>query len=134
MSRPAGTGHSGYHPPACTCISCVARRSGYKPGRRVWRGRDVTPERSGAERPPCGPRESRSWFGNEYYDEKARRWRRPGKPLKRGSGFLSGLITLLIGAVLAVLIVYPLLPEDAQAEVLQVQQKVAELAPWLESR
>lgn len=134
MGRPAGSGRPGYHPPACTCVSCVARRSGHKEGRKVWRGRDVTPERSVTERPSDGPRKPRAWFGNEYYDEKARKWRRPGQPGKRGTGFLSGLITLLIGAALAVLVVYPLLPEDTQAKILQVQQEISELAPWLQTR
>lgn len=33
----------GAHPPACTCVSCESRRSGYRPGRKVWRGKDVGP-------------------------------------------------------------------------------------------
>ena len=77
--------------------------------------RESTPENSVAERP----------YG-EIWERLPRRRRRPG--------VLSILITLSVGAALAVLIVYPLLHEDAQAKILQVQQKVAELAPWLRNR
>lgn len=56
------------------------------------------------------------------------------QPRTRHVSVLTILITLAVGAALAVLIVYPLLPEDAQAKILQVQQKVAELAPWLQRR
>ena len=41
----------GNHPPACTCVSCVARRRGPQQGRQVWRGRDITP--AGNNRPPA---------------------------------------------------------------------------------
>ena len=34
----------GEHPAACTCVACVAKRSGHRVGRQVWRGRDITPE------------------------------------------------------------------------------------------
>ena len=119
MGRPAGTGHSDYHPSACTCVSCVARRSGHKPGRKVWRGRDVTPEK---------PRDVYE-RGRPLHD--VRGWNRLS-PLRRHLlSTLSFLVTLSVGAVLAVLIVHPLLPDNAQAKIMQVQQKVAELAPWL---
>ena len=114
MGRPFGTGHSGYHPPACTCVSCVARQSGYRQGRVVWRGRDVTPEPAGRERP----------FGQD--------WGR-GASARRFPGLLSILTTVLVGAALAVLVVYPLLPGSAQADVLRVQRGMAELAPWIQS-
>ena len=41
----------GNHPPACTCVSCVARRGGYQPGRQVWRGRDITSRSAGRTQP-----------------------------------------------------------------------------------
>ena len=44
----------GNHPPACTCVSCVARRSGPREGRQVWRGRDVTPPTPRPVRPGSG--------------------------------------------------------------------------------
>ena len=40
----------GNHPPACTCVSCVARRRGHQQGRQGSRGRDVTP--AGNNPPP----------------------------------------------------------------------------------
>ena len=43
MTTPRPQWHYGNHPPACTCVSCVARRSGPRTGRQVWRGRDITP-------------------------------------------------------------------------------------------
>ena len=44
----------GNHPPACTCVSCVARRSGPREGRQVWQGRDVTPPTPRPVRPGSG--------------------------------------------------------------------------------
>ena len=44
----------GSHPPTCTCVSCVARRSGPREGRQVWRGRDVTPSTPRPVRPGSG--------------------------------------------------------------------------------
>lgn len=44
----------GNHPPACTCVSCVARRRGHQQGRQVWRGRDITP--AGNNPPPPASR------------------------------------------------------------------------------
>ena len=82
---------------------------------------------------------SRPWWYPEYWARKdklrhvAQGWNRlPSR--RRRPGVLSILVTLSIGAALAVLIVYPLLPEDAQAKILQVQHTVAEITPWLQSR
>ena len=91
----------------------MARRLGHRQGRKIWRGRDVTPSHTSANNP----------YGQ--------RWGRL-PPRKRNLGVLSVLITFSIGAVLAVLIALPLLPEEAKMKILQVQQKVAELAPWLQ--
>jgi hypothetical protein len=76
----------------------------------MWRGREGTPKRPKVER----------------------RKRLPS--LRRCVSLLAILITLAVGAAAAVLVVYSLLPDDAQTWVLRVQEKVAELTPWLRSR
>lgn len=59
----------GDHPPACTCVSCVARRRGPQQGRQVWRGRDITPAGNNpppANRPPQSSGKSKAgglWGG-----------------------------------------------------------------------
>ena len=55
MTTPRPQWHYGNHPPACTCVSCVARRSGSRPGRRVWRGRDISPDPRPAPMPVPRP-------------------------------------------------------------------------------
>lgn len=73
----------GNHPPACTCVSCVARRRGPQQGRQVWRGRDITP--AGNNPPPPANRMAQS----------------AGKSKSRKSGGLWGGILAL--AALAIL-------------------------------
>ena len=73
----------GNHPPACTCVSCVARRRGHQQGRQVWRGRDITP--AGNAPPPPANRSSQP----------------SGKSKSRKSGGLWGGILVL--AALAIL-------------------------------
>ena len=88
----------------------------------MWRGRDVTPERP------------RDVYERGQPRRDARGWNRASLLRRHLLSILSFLVALLIGAALAVLIVHPLLPDDTQAKIMQVQQKVAELAPWLQSR
>ena len=45
---------------------------------------------------------------------------------------LSMMVTLAVGAAIAVLVVYPLLPDDARSWVHSVQEQVEDLAPWLQ--
>lgn len=72
----------GNHPPACTCVSCVARRRGHQQSRQVWRGRDITPAENN---PPPANRLAQS----------------SGKSKSRKSGGLWGGILVL--AALAIL-------------------------------
>jgi hypothetical protein len=57
-------------------------------------------------------------------DKESRRWRRHSL---RTAKFL---MILVIGAALVVLVVYPLLPEYAQIQIHNAQDKVARLVPW----
>ena len=116
------------HPAYCTCVSCVAQRSGHKPRRKVWRGRDVAPE--GDSYWGVVNRQARQ-VARGTQERERDRVRVPRIPRR---SILAVLLTLAIGAALAVLVIYPLLPHDAQARVDQAQEKVAELAPWLPSR
>ena len=56
MTTPRPQWHYDDHPPACTCVSCVARRRGPRANRQVWRGRDITPGPAPASVPPPAPR------------------------------------------------------------------------------
>lgn len=154
----------GVHPPYCTCVSCVARRTGPKPGRKVWRGKDVTRERDSywdvvnrqarqvaaetqekASDPVSTQRSAegatREVQGDPLRQVVDRQARRVGQergrlrvPRMRGRRVLALVLTLAVGATLAVLVVYPLLPDSTQAKVRQAQDKVAELAPWVRNR
>ena len=140
------TYRGGVHPPYCTCVSCVARRSGPKPGRKVWRGKDVTSEGDSywdvvnrqARRVADAAPEQRGDPYREVANHQARRVAherdRARVPRIRRRSILSLLLTLAIGAALAVLVIYPLLPHDAKAKILRAQEEVTELAPWLDSR
>ena len=56
MTTPRPQWHYGNHPPACTCVSCVARRHGPRTNQQVWRGRDITPGPAPAPAPARAPR------------------------------------------------------------------------------
>ena len=70
MTTPRPQWHYGDHPPACTCVSCVARRRGPRPGRQVWRGRDISPgagpshspSHASATVPPPAKRGAKGWM------------------------------------------------------------------------
>ena len=111
MGRLPGTGHSGYHPPACTCVACVAKRTGYRSNRRVWRGRDITDDV-----PPA------------YGDAPASvsQFRR-----RRRLGVFAIAASLLAGAVVTVLLIYPLLPVSVQVWIVGVQGQIAALSDRL---
>ena len=66
--------------------------------------------------------------------QQEEQWKRLSSWRRRGAGVLSILTMLSVGAALAVLIVYPLLPERAQVNIMRAQEEVAGLAPWTQSR
>ena len=84
----------GSHPPACTCVSCVARRGGYQPGRQVWRGRDITSRPSGRTRPEPA---------NTVRPQGRARPNRavvPGPGRRKSGGKLMKLVAVIVVAIL----------------------------------
>ena len=79
----------GNHPPACTCVSCEARRTGHRSGRQVWRGRDITPGR-----PPPG---NRSHGSGNVGRPPVSTARAPGPttPVRASKGVGKGLVAVL---------------------------------------
>ena len=84
----------GNHPPACNCVSCVARRGGYQPGRQVWRGRDITSRPAGRTQPePANAVRRRG---------RARPNRAvvPGPGRRKSGGKLMKLVAVIVVAIL----------------------------------
>ena len=79
----------GNHPPACTCVSCEAKRTGHRPGRQVWRGRDITPGR-----PPQGKR-SRGSGNVGRPPVSTQRAPGPTSPVRASKGAGKGLVAVL---------------------------------------
>ena len=84
----------GSHPPACTCVSCVARRGGYQPGRQVWRGRDITSRPAGRTQPE--PANTVRPQGRARPNRAAV----PGPGRRKSGGRLMKLVAVIVVAIL----------------------------------
>ena len=118
MSRPEWI--YGAHPPACTCWKCNLLRRAPQPDASVSHRQTPSPVRTGSSiRAEVTSAQERD------YGYPPRGHQKKPNGLK---GLLSIVITLAVGAAIAVYVVYPfLLPNEARDWVDSVQAKVSTL-------